>query len=231
LGAAARDQHGGTIMVESEPGPTPSSPFACYAASRAKFRPLVSAPEERDDVVKSPPVPGRTSILSADDLLLLARETVEAVPTCLAITVNGDGGANARAINPSKPSTEWVIRFMTDRRTRKFSEIVRTGRMTLVYFHEAGGAYVSLVGRARIIDDVTVKQAGWHPGNFKWHPGGPTDPNVVIVEFEAERIETWNTPEGIVPDPTRGLWAAVLTRDADSWRYAGNTQQSQFNPC
>jgi general stress protein 26 len=191
---------------------------------------LASAPEERDDAVRCPPLLGRTSILSAGNLLLLARETVEAVPTCLAITVDGNGDANARAINPSKPTTDWAIRFMTDRRTRKFGEIARTGRMTLVYFHEAGGAYVSLVGPARIIDDVTVKQAGWHPGNFKWHPGGPTDPNVVIVEFEAERIETWNTPSAVVPDPTKGLWAAVLIRADNVWRYAGTTQQRPFNP-
>src|SRR5262249_5927586 len=109
-------------------------------------------------------------------------------------------------------------RFMTDRRTRKVGEIARTGRMTLVYQHQVGGAYVTLVGRARIIDDIAVKQAIWRPGSFKWHPGGPTDANVVLIEFVTERIETWNTPGQIVPDPTKGLWAAVLTRDADGRR-------------
>jgi class 3 adenylate cyclase/general stress protein 26 len=132
--------------------------------------------------------------MSADNLLRLARETVNAVTTCLAITIDGNGDANARAINTSKLTDELTVRFMTDRRTRKCGEIARTGRMTLVYFHEAGGAYVTLIGRAKIIDDVTVKQAIWQPDSFQWHPGGPNDPNVVLVEFAAERIETWNTP-------------------------------------
>ena len=96
--------------------------------------------------------------MSADNLLCLARETVNAVPTCLAVTIDGNGDANARAINTSKLTDEWTVRFMTDRRTRKFGEIVRTGCMTLVYYHQAGSAYVTLAGRARIIDDVTVKQ-------------------------------------------------------------------------
>src|SRR5215467_2053823 len=99
------------------------------------------------------------AILRADNLLLLARETVSAVPTCLAITIDENGDANARAINPSKPTEEWTVRFMTDRRTRKFGEIARTGRMTFVYYHQAGGAYVTLIGLARIIHDITVKQA------------------------------------------------------------------------
>jgi general stress protein 26 len=144
--------------------------------------------------------------------------------------MDSNGDANARAINTSTLSDDWTVRFMTDRRTRKVGEIVRTGRMTLVYYDQAGGAYVTLVGRASIIDDVTIKQATWQPGSLKWHPGGPTDPNVVLIEFVAERIETWNTPGQIVPDPTMGLWAAVLTRDAEGWRYAGTTQEAPFNP-
>jgi general stress protein 26 len=171
----------------------------------------------------------KRNTMTAYNLLRLARETVNAVPTCLAITIDGNGDANARAINTSKLTDEWTVRFITDRRTRKVGEIARTGRMTLVYFHQAGGAYVTLVGRARIIEDVAVKQTIWQPGSFKWHPGGPTDPNVVLVEFMTERIETWNTPGQIVPDPTKGLWAAVLTRDANGWRYAGTSQEAPFN--
>jgi general stress protein 26 len=167
--------------------------------------------------------------MNTDNLLRLARETVNAVPSCLAITIDETGDANARVINASKLTDEWTVRFMTDRRTRKFGEIDRTGRMTLVYYDQAGGAYVTLIGRATIIDDVAVKETIWQPASFKWHPGGPRDPNVVLVEFAADRIETWNTPAEIVPDPTKGLWAAVLTRDATGWRDAGTTQEAPFN--
>jgi general stress protein 26 len=168
--------------------------------------------------------------MRAEDLLRLARETVDAVPTCLAITIDGNGDANARAINVSKLTHAWTLRFMTDRRTRKVGEIARRGRMTLVFYHQAGGAYVTLVGDARVIEDDAVKQQVWRPASFRWHPGGPTDPNVVLVEFVADRIETWNTTGQIVPDPTKGLWAAVLVRDTTGWRYAGTTQDAPFNP-
>jgi general stress protein 26 len=164
------------------------------------------------------------------ELLQLVRETVDAVPSCLAITVGRNGDANARVVNPGKMTDAWTVRFMTDRRTRKVGEIERTGRMTLVYQHDAGGAYVTLVGRAAIIDDVAVKTAIWRPQSFKWHPGGPADPNVVLIEFTAGRIETWNSPHNVVPDPTKGLWAAVLVRDGPGWRYAGVSQHLSFDP-
>jgi hypothetical protein len=82
--------------------------------------------------------------LEEGELLRLARETIDAVPTCFAITIDREGDASARAVNPSKLTDAWTVRFMTDCRTRKVGEIERTGRMTLVYYHEAGGAYVSL---------------------------------------------------------------------------------------
>ncbi len=169
--------------------------------------------------------------MDPEALLRLARETIAAMPTCLAITIDRNGDANARPVNTSPLTDRWTVRFMTDRRTRKFGEIVRSGRLTLVYDNPSAGTYVTLVGGAAIIDDVAVKQATWKPHSHIWHPGGPTDPNVVLVEFTADRIETWNTPGGVVPDPTRGLWAAVLTRAAGGgWHHAGTSQDAPFNP-
>ncbi len=53
---------------------------------------------------------------------------------------------------------------------------------------------------------------------YKWHPGGPTDPNVVLINLVADRIELWSSMHGVTPDPTRGLWAAAVSRERDGWR-------------
>lgn len=171
--------------------------------------------------------------MDADRLLHLARKTIDDTrATGLAITVDRNGDANARAVNTSKPNDDFTLHFMTDRRSRKFGEIEHSDRMTIVYNDPSGGSYVSLVGSARIISDPVLKQAMWelHRFSFRWHHAGPTDPNVVIVEFSPKRMETWNTPEGVVPDPRNGLSAAVLVRDRSGWRYAGSTQDEPFNP-
>jgi general stress protein 26 len=169
--------------------------------------------------------------MDADRLLYLARRTIDDTrATGLAITVDRNGDANARTVNTSKPNDDWTLHFTTDRRTRKIGEIARSGRMTMVYDDPSGGSYVSLVGSARIISDPVLKQAIWQPHSLSWPAGGPTDPNAVVVEFTTERIETWNTPEGVVPDTRNGLWAAVLVRDGSGWRYAGSTQDEPFNP-
>ena len=101
--------------------------------------------------------------METDALLEIARETIDRVPMCMAITVGADGDANARVVQPSRLTAAWSVRFMSDRRTRKIEDIERSGRITLAYQHDAGGAYVALVGRATIIDDVAVKKRSGSP--------------------------------------------------------------------
>ena len=155
--------------------------------------------------------------MHVEALLKIAREIVDNVPACMAITVDENGCANARVVNPKPVSDTWTVRFVTDRRSRKSAEIERSGCLTLAYQFDAGGAYVSLIGRAVINDDVATKTANWTPANYRWHPGGPADPNVVYVDFIADRIELWSAPHGVVPDPVRGLWAATLVREGPGW--------------
>jgi len=155
--------------------------------------------------------------MHTDALLQIAREIVNNVPACMAITVDRHGDANARVVYPTPLSDTWTVRFKTDRRSRKSAEIEQSGRLTLAYQYDAGGAYVSLIGHAKISEDVAAKIAGWDALADKWFPGGPTDPNVVYVDFTAERIELWSTPQDVVPDPLRGLWAAVVARRESGW--------------
>ena len=156
--------------------------------------------------------------MDTNDLLQVAKEIIAKVSSCMAITVARNGEANARVVNPKPLSDAWTVRFATDRRSRKSEEIERSGRLTLAYQYDPEHAYVTLVGRAVINDDVAAKAANWRPESYRWHPGGPADPNVVYVDFTTERIELWSSPRGVVPDPVMGLWAAVLVRDASGWR-------------
>ena len=156
--------------------------------------------------------------MDTNDLLHAAREIVAKVPLCMAITIDGKGDANARVVNPKPLSEAWTVRFATHLKSRKSVEIARTGRLTLAYQYDPQGAYVTLVGRASVVEDVEAKTKNWGADSYRWYPGGPADPNVVYVDFTAERIELWSGHHGVQPDPTICLWAAVLVRDNAGWR-------------
>jgi general stress protein 26 len=157
--------------------------------------------------------------MEPDRLLLLARELINDVTFCFAISGADNGDTNARIVQPRKPTDDWAVDFLTNRRCRKVREIRRSGKMTLAYQHERDRGYVCLVGRASIIDDVELKRSRWVPAADRWNPGGPDDPAVVYARLETQRIELWSAVRGVVPEPP-GYSAAVLVRDGDVWRYS-----------
>ena len=60
----------------------------------------------------------------------------------------------------------------------------------------SGGTWVSLTGRAAVVDDVAKKKELWNGGVEAWLPQGPEDPSVVLVKVDGETAEYWDSPGG-----------------------------------
>jgi len=153
-----------------------------------------------------------------DKILKAARRIIADSRTCVAVTLAQNGYPNARVLQTSAASDDWSIQFLTDARSRKAKELTLNPHLTLVYQVPASGEYAALSGPVELSADASVKAALWRPESLRWHPGGPADPNVLLARFRTERIEIWSSPEGLIPDPVKGLWAVSLTRDRGSWR-------------
>ena len=97
--------------------------------------------------------------MDTDEPLQAAREIIANVSFCFAITTDQNGESNARLVQTSELTEDEPLRYMTDRRTRKVEDIERSGKLPLAYQYDPWFAYVTLVGRATVIDDVAVKQA------------------------------------------------------------------------
>ena len=154
--------------------------------------------------------------MEIEALLTAARATIRECKYCVASTIGETGDANARVVQPSEPDADWHVWFLTDRRTRKVREVEANGRLTLTYQYDPEAGYVTLLGRANVINDVAAKRAIWKEDTYRWYPGGPEDPNVVQVDLETTRIELWNFKRDIMP----GFSAAVLDRSGAGWSYS-----------
>jgi general stress protein 26 len=86
------------------------------------------------------------------------------------------------------------------------------------YQHDPEGAYVVLLGRPKLVEDVEVKRTLWQEDSHKWFPAGLEDPNVVVIELTTQRIELRSAGRGVLPEPV-GLSAAFLEREGTGWRY------------
>ena len=155
-------------------------------------------------------------------LLSLARKLIDEVTFCVAVTRSESGEANARVIQPLPLQDDWTVNTITNRRCRKVREIERTGRMTLLYQHDADKSYVTLVGSASIVEDLALKRAIWTPAHFRWNPAGPEDPQTVFARLVPHRIELWSAVHDVMPDPPGYSAALLLREEGGTWRYSAS---------
>jgi general stress protein 26 len=151
-------------------------------------------------------------------LLAGAAKAVAKVRYCWLMTEAGTGGANARPMGrlpPDADDDDWTIRFVTDGRSRKASEIARAGKVTVIFQHDPDDAYVTLIGRATLSAGA-VRSRYWKDAYGVYFPSEADRSNAAIVEVDVERMELWI--RGVTPEPF-GLQATVLERHAaGAWR-------------
>src|SRR5260370_39829636 len=103
-----------------------------------KVSPMSRAKDERDDVEVS-------------RLLTAAAKAIARVRYCWLVTEAETGGVNARPMGrvlPGPDENDWNVRFVTDSRSRKASDIRRAGNVVLIFQYDPDDAFLPLIGRA-----------------------------------------------------------------------------------
>ena len=60
----------------------------------------------------------------------------------------------------------------------------------------SGGSWVSLTGRATVVDDPAKKRELWNSAVEAWFPDGPDDDSVVLLKVEGDSAEYWDNSGG-----------------------------------
>jgi general stress protein 26 len=154
----------------------------------------------------------------AGRLLAGAAKTVAQVRYCWLVTERDTGGANARPMGrlvPEIDENDWTIRFITDGRSRKTSEIRRAGNVGLVFQH-GDDAFIVLSGGATLIESPSLVRQLWTNAYNAYFPSEADRANATFVQVDVARMELWI--RGVTPEPF-GLRPTVLERDtAGIWR-------------
>lgn len=116
-------------------------------------------------------------------------ELLEGFDHAMLVSVAKDRSLHARPMAIAD-SDGAMLRFATSNRSAKAAEVTLHPRVSVVM--QGGGAYLAISGTARIIDDSERVRLLWQPGWKVWFPGGPDDPNLVLIEIDPERAEYWD---------------------------------------
>lgn len=111
------------------------------------------------------------------------------------LTTKGGGSLRSRPMHPFQDESTGTIRFFA-RRTG-FPELDRAGGVpvSLSYSDPQHEAYAAVSGTARMVENRDQMRALWNPSVARWFPGGLNDPDMVLIEVDAEQAQYWEAPE------------------------------------
>ena len=152
-------------------------------------------------------------------LLAGAASAIAKARYCWLTTAAWEGGPNLRPMGrlpPEPGDDDWTIRFITDGRSRKASDIRRGGKVALIFQFDEDDAFVALTGAAKLLEDASEVRRRWKDAYNQFFPTETDRANAAFLVVEAERIELWI--RGVTPEPF-GMQTTTLERDAaGAWR-------------
>jgi general stress protein 26 len=151
-------------------------------------------------------------------LLAGAARTIETVRYCWLVT-KAAGGFNARPMGrvlADKSEGGWIVRFVTDGRSRKAHELCGEREVGLIFQSDPDEAYAALFGKARLLERADEVARLWETHYEAYFPTPADRAAAAFIEVDVVRMELWI--RGVTPEPF-GLHATKLARDAEgAWR-------------
>jgi general stress protein 26 len=146
---------------------------------------------------------GQDTSATADrsHILSSARSVMEKARYCALITIGDDGQPQARVVDPFPPDDGMMVWIATNPASRKIAQIKRDARVTLFYFNPDGSGYVTVLGKADIVNTMPEKENYWKEAwNFLYKDKYRGD-DYVLIRVQPRRLEIVSYPDNLINDP------------------------------
>lgn len=125
--------------------------------------------------------------------------------TVILVTLNGEHEFHGRPMAVAAIEPDGRLWFLTSKDTAKVHEIEMDSHAYLTA-QDGDSAFLTLTGRATLIDDHEKVRELWNEVYRVWFPGGPDDPEIELISVRPEYGEFWDTTGG---KRARYFWEAA----------------------
>lgn len=157
------------------------------------------------------------------------RALIEDIEVAMFTTRRPDGRLVSRPMATQAQAEGADLWFVTSTDTEKLDELESDPNVNLAYYDVKSREYVSVSGRARVVNDRAKIEELYRPDWKAWFPGDdqrsgtPEDPRIVLIGVDAQSV-TWldvDKPKPIVfYEVVKGMITGA-TPDIGEVRHAG----------
>ena len=128
-----------------------------------------------------------SNMMKQDEIETL-RELIKEVDTAM-LTTATEEGLVSRPMKTQEVEFDGDLWFFTKKETNKYDEILHNQDVNVAY---VGKSYVSVRGRAEIVEDLDKKKELWSKVHEKIMQTSYDDPNVILIKVKVEAAEYWD---------------------------------------
>lgn len=143
-----------------------------------------------------------------DEAMKKINALIKDIRIAMLTTADEDGRLHSRPMATQDNDFEGVLWFVTREESGKVGEIRHDAQVNLTYSDKTH-IFVSISGRAEVLNDRAKLEELWNPMYKAWFPEGKDDPQARVLRVHVEQAEYWEAPASAVIRNYKILKAAV----------------------
>ena len=110
---------------------------------------------------------------------------------------HANGHLHARPMTTQNTSVDedGSLWFFMSRHSDVVADIAQDASVNISYADVGSDSYVSVSGRAVVVEDLTKKRALWTKMSEAWFPGGAADDDLALVQVRISHAAYWDVKE------------------------------------
>ena len=133
----------------------------------------------------------KTFVMKNEKNIELLKSKIEEVRICLFTTVSAKDEFSSRPMATAKVEEDGSIWFFTNEYSIKSKEISKDNQVTLGYSSPSDNTYITVNGKAELVDDRVRKEAYFSAPVKAWFPDGVEDPRLILIKVTPAAAEYW----------------------------------------
>jgi len=112
-------------------------------------------------------------------------------------TRHGNGHLHSRPMTTQNKDlgADESLWFFMSRKSDPVDDLKSEPTVNVAYADPGADTYVSVSGKASVVDDAAKKKQLWNKQTEAWFPNGPTDPDVALVQVQIVHANYWDVKE------------------------------------